>query len=993
MNTELQEQDLHRLVEQFKNSIELYKDSSENNEQECRDEFISPLLECFGWDVSNKQGKLPQYKDVVVEKFSNVRDRPDYTLTLNGLSKLFVEVKKPSVDITKDKDPALQARRYGWNAGHKIVLLTNFEYLCVYDCTIKISKSDTVNTGLYRKYYYEDFEAKFPEIYELISQENVYNGKFDEFLKENFQANNRYTQELDETFLEMLNLWRVKIGEYLYNTDEKYQNLEQLNDVVQDFINQVIFLRICEDRNLPLYKKLYDTVEDQNELKEELTKLMKEADKRYNSGLFSGTDIIFDLDNVIILDMILSLYYPLSSFMFDIIESSLLGKVYEQFLTKKLAIIDENLKLVDKKEYEDRFIVTTPVHIVKYMVKEALEVKCSNKTPEQILRIKIADIACGSGVFLEEAFQFLQDYCMNWYLNNNEPSHLIELGNGKYKLPLEDKKNILLNCIFGVDIDAHAVQVCKFSLLIKLIEDETNPSVKNVTPILPNLDDNILTGNSLIEREDIQSSDLGLLKRIRPFNWNTINNGELFDIILGNPPYVKTEDLHLLETEEEISIYKQKYKNVVRKQFDKYFLFIEKAIKLLNPEGVLEYIVPNKFWKIDAGEKLRVYLSKKIAKIDDFGSLQLFSSKTIYSSIIKCINKTEDCEYAVVDKNPETLWAGKVSNYSIIPNSSLSEKPWLLLSDLSLMKLMDRIKNRCVELGSVVDIFNGIQTSAEQPPVYWFGADEIETETSSSYVINKFGKRYEIEKGILKPYFKPTKQSQKGLTTYSFFETDKKIIFPYEEDGKLISIEKMKQEYAGIFKYLEDRYELLKPKTLGGKRDVKDANSSNWYQYGRTQALTSFINVPKLIVKVLVTTYPMYIYDENDTLIASGGTAGYVAISNEKKSKYHLFYIQAWLDSPITENIIRAMGSDFEGDAVARGTYLLPVLPFVDLDFSDKKQKTIYDKILENTRVINEINQQLGKADKATLKTLLSEKERLILSNHSLIEKVYNFNF
>ena len=87
------------------------------------------------------------------------------------------------------------------------------------------------------------------------------------------------------------------------------------------------------------------------------------------------------------------------------------------------------------------------------------------------------------------------------------------------------------------------------------------------------------------------------------------------------------------------------------------------------------------------------------------------------------------------------------------------------------------------------------------------------------------------------------------------------------------------------------------------------------------------------------------------------------------------------------------MGSDFEGDAVARGTYLLPVLPFVDLDFSDKKQKTIYDKILENTRVINKINQQLGKADKATLKTLLSEKERLILSNHSLIEKVYNFNF
>lgn len=148
MDFETQKNEIHRLVDQFKKSITLYKNPSENNEQECREEFITPLLECFGWNVSNKQGKLPQYKDVVVEKFANEKDRPDYTLTLNGISKIFVEVKKPSVDITRDKAPALQARRYGWNAGHKIVLLTNFEYLCVYDCTVKLTDSDNINTCL-----------------------------------------------------------------------------------------------------------------------------------------------------------------------------------------------------------------------------------------------------------------------------------------------------------------------------------------------------------------------------------------------------------------------------------------------------------------------------------------------------------------------------------------------------------------------------------------------------------------------------------------------------------------------------------------------------------------------------------------------------------------------------------------------------------------------------------------------------------------------------
>ena len=137
--------------------------------------------------------------------------------------------------------------------------------------------------------------------------------------------------------------------------------------------------------------------------------------------------------------MILSLYYPKTPYMFNIIEPGILGKIYESFLTESLIEREHNIVLATKKEYKYRSVVSTPVEIVKYMVKNTLAPICKEKTPDEIKKIQIADIACGSGVFLEEAYQFLVDYCTEWYMQN-APKHLLELNNGKKKLPLTDKK-------------------------------------------------------------------------------------------------------------------------------------------------------------------------------------------------------------------------------------------------------------------------------------------------------------------------------------------------------------------------------------------------------------------------------------------------------------------------------------------------------------------------------------------------------------------------
>lgn len=231
---------LKNLIIQYKTSMDYYRNSKNGyNETECRDEYISPMLECFGWDVQNKEGKLPQYKEVIVEKFSNSSERPDYTLTLNGVSKMFVEAKKPSVDITIEIEPAMQTRRYGWNAKHVLAILTNFEYLLIYDTTNKPADGDDARTSLYRRYYFEEYADKFDEIANSISKNAVYSGKYDEFANSNFQNESRYSTEIDETFLKQINRWRLEIGNYLYQSKSEYKNIEVLNDTVQEFINQM----------------------------------------------------------------------------------------------------------------------------------------------------------------------------------------------------------------------------------------------------------------------------------------------------------------------------------------------------------------------------------------------------------------------------------------------------------------------------------------------------------------------------------------------------------------------------------------------------------------------------------------------------------------------------------------------------------------------------------------------------------------------------------
>ena len=940
---------LKELINRFKVNYEFYN-NSKYNESECRLEFIDEFLKDFGWDVQNSNGKSPNLKEVVVESYEQELGKPDYTMTFNGISTFFVEAKKPAVNILDNSDCSFQTRRYGWSAKHRISILTNFKELLIYDCSDMPKSNDPTSKNLIAKYNYLEYFDKYDEIYELISKEIVYNGKFEE----KFKSFSAIGQTIDEMFLKQINDWRVQLGQELFNI--KGGNIEDINIEIQEFINEIVFLRICEDRNLPLYKTLQKSISIDSMLQKELEKIIEIADKRYNSGIFKERNIINELDKNILKNIITDLYYPNSPYDFTVISSNILGEIYEVFISETLIVKNNEVILQAKKENLNRAIVTTPYDVVKFMVSKSLEKFTNKKSPEEIKKLRIADIACGSGIFLTEVLDYLINYCQDWYEKNKKYDNLEETYTNTYKLTYKEKKEILTNCLYGVDIDYQAVEVAKFSLLLKVLENETEETVINEKPVLPSLDSNIVNGNSLIDLEMIEDATTDELINIRPFSFNDINGGNKFDLIIGNPPYVKTEDMIKLQDKKEVQAYKSKY-YVAYKQFDKYFLFIQRAVDLVKDDGTVCYIVPNKFINNVAGEKIRELISenKYLKMFIDFNYQQVFKDKTIYSSII-LLNKSkeENFEYSYINSYEEWIINNKSNIYTEISCNEIDKNPWILSMDLEKMKELKKLFNNSIRLSEIARPFNGVQTSLNR--IYVIKGKEILGENENYIIINKNGKKYNIEKEVLKMYFQPINKVEKNVNSFDPLVTDKYIIFPYDKNGELIDINL--SQYSGIKEYLLDNYDLIVPKQISGKstgRDVPNANENNWYQFGRVQAINEFNNEEKLIVGVM-SKEPMFMYDNENLVIQSGGTAGYCGIKMKENNKYDLFFLQAYLSHRIISDVMEKMGSDFEGGFYSRGTQVLEKLPIINVDFENEKEKALYDKIVEKTKKIYELN-------------------------------------
>ncbi len=760
-------QKISDLVERFGEQIDSYK-KSDYNETLTRRDFIDPFFKALGWDTDNEQGYAEAYREVIHEdrvKVGAATKAPDYSFRLVGGKRLFfVEAKKPSVVVKDDILPAYQIRRYGWSAKLPISIITDFEEFAIYDCTKKPTPTDKASVARIKYLTFKDYIKEFDFLWDTFSKERVLKGSFDKFVLGN--ASKKGTATVDKEFLQSLDSWRTYLAQSI-SLNNKQLDEDALNYVVQQTLDRVIFLRIAEDRAVEPYGNLKTSLK--GDYYDNLFKLFKEADQKYNSGLFDFKKDKYSqdlkIDNKVIKNIINDLYYPESPYEFSVLSVEILGSAYEQFLGKVIRLTPaHHAKIEEKPEVRKAGgVYYTPQYIVEYIVENTLGKLIKNKTPKEIENIKIVDPACGSGSFLLGAYQYLLDEHKNYYSENGKPSK------GKRESPLtpegnlttSEKKRILLNNIFGVDIDVNAVEVTKLSLLLKCMQGETQASIANQMKlfnerVLPTLDDNIKSGNSIIDTDFYETQlDFGDEKKIKPFNWlkgfpNVFKQGG-FDSVIGNPPYLGGREWKE-ENGNAYDYFIGKYK-VAEYQFDIYAIFWEAGIKLLKENGLIGYITPNTWLNNQSNKKLRTFILENttVDKIVDYSKIKVFDQATVLPIVtILEKRKTKKSKTEIFEPSGNEFKKINTTNQSIWLDNDLN----IININLSGedLQLRTKIESDTVTLESLANIKFGIklyETGKGKPPQKAHFAEEKVYEADKQ--IDKTYRRY-LEGKDINPY-------------------------------------------------------------------------------------------------------------------------------------------------------------------------------------------------------------------------------------------------
>lgn len=907
------------LITRFDEQLPSYK-KADYNETQTRKDFIDPFFEALGWDMNNKSGHAEAYREVIHEdklKVNGVSRAPDYSFRLVGGKRLFfLEAKKPSVLIKDEIPPAYQVRRYGWSAGMPISLMTDFEEFAIYDTTLMPKIMDKASKGRIRYLTYKDYIDEWDFIWDTFSRERIVKGGLDKFLAES--KNKKGTGRVDHEFLTSLDAWRKYLATSI-SLNNKTLDEDEINYAVQQTLDRIIFLRIAEDRGVEPYANMQLALK-QGDYYKNLLHLFKEADARYNSGLFDfkkdKISSTLTVDNKVIKTILNQLYYPESPYEFSVLPVEILGSAYEQFLGKQIRIDSAHRARIEEKPEVRKAggVYYTPQYIVDYIVEHTLGQVITERasTPEAISALRIVDPACGSGSFLIGAYQYLLDWHLDYYTHHARKTGKNAPLTPDGHLTTAEKKRILLNNIYGVDIDVNAVEVTKLSLLLKCLEGETHASIAHQMSmfkerVLPTLEDNIKSGNSLIDLDFYASQlDFGEEKKIKPFSWErgfpeVFKEQGGFDVVIGNPPYVRIQNV-VENSPQQILYFNNKYKSAQKGNYDIYVIFIEKGLELVKEKGRLGYILPHKFFNAKYGTAIRHLLlqNNSIERIVHFGYLQIFENATTYTCLLFLHNDFLKKQFEFIPVSDLNKWQDKEENkiYNL-QFSELNTEAWNFVTGNKKF-LFTKLATINEKLESVTErIFQGLKTGADGVFILKF----IEQCQNNFIVYSKeLNQEFEIERQFLHKLIKGG-----NSRNYTISESNLFIIFPYNKNPssklELINEKLLKSISPLTYEYL------LKSKKLLLARDKGKINSKEWYGYSRNQAL-DIISSPKIFTPD-ISEKASYSFDEKgDTFFTGGVSGGYGIIP---KSNLSSLVLLALLNSKLLDWYLKIISTPMRG--------------------------------------------------------------------------------
>jgi len=708
--------------------------------------------------------------------------------------------------------------------------------------------------------------------------------------------------------------WREKLALGFWQANEGLA-LEDLNSAVQTTLNRLLFWQICANHKLKLSltATLKLNLRIQNEL---LQKILEE--------LASQT-----------------------------ISLEQLGQIYEQSLGKKFTLSAMDTVVWEKSTARKvGGVYYTPSYIVAYLVKKTLGPLLEGKNLIEIADLKVLDPACGAGSFLLGAYQYLLEWYQQYYfakgatkLASARNPLLVQAANDEWQLALRKRQEILLHHIYGVDLDRQAIEVTKFSLFLKVLE-EANAEIshKDALLLLSAIDKNLKWGNSLIG-PDFKSSDLAELERLKPFDWNAefpqIMQAGGFDVVLGNPPYVRRETLGQTK-----SYFQAKYR-VYHRNADLYTYFIELGVNLLKSGGAFGYLVANKWLRVNYAEALRRFLKEQaLQELIDFGDLPVFEGAITYPCILILRKAGPQLTFFVTQV--KTLKFANLYEYVIqeryaVAQTTLNDKSWVLNPDQAQF-LVQKLQKVGISLEAYThkSIRMGITTGLneafvidEQTAGKIIEEDAKNTELIKPFIIGRDVKRY----ALLRP-----KQYLIFLPNHWTEQTAAKSASPWNWFG---------ETYPALAKHFAPFAEAAQKRADKGKC---------WWELRACDYYAAF-EKPKII-------YPSICKRPEFTFDASGLYANQKCFIIPCADKYLL----GLLNSAITAFLFNFILPKLRGGFYEPSYIYLKDFPIKTINFADPQEKAQHNQIVSLVEEQLDLNQKLTLAEESDSKNLLEQQ-------------------